>query len=171
MTAWKYGGPFRGPKGSTSHTIRSSSVLHPSFSTLPGSTGICQNPENKSTTVQMRKLPILRTTSRMYGMGKLLRLVRRLRALKSMTRRSFSLLGLGTGNQGEAHGVCIDLASPASFTAWNSLRTNFLCAGDNLMGGRCTGSPNISTTKGSMSLSPVISSSTMAMDSKQSYKV
>ncbi len=162
---------MRGPKGNTSHTIRSSSVLHPSFSTLAGSTGICQNPENKSTNVQMRICPIFRTTSRIYGMGKLLRFVRKLRALKSITRRSFSLLGLGTGKQGDAHGVCMDFASPASLTAWNSSRTNCRCAGDKRMGGRCAGSPKVSTTKGSTSFSPVMSSNTIAMDSRQSYKV
>lgn len=107
----------------------------------------------------------------MYGMGKLLRLVRRFNALKSITKRSFSLRGLGTGKQGDAHGVCMDLASPASFTAWNSSRTNFRWAGDSRMGGRCAGSPKVSTTNGSTSFSPVISSSTIAIASRQSYKV
>jgi hypothetical protein len=162
---------LRGPKGRTSQTTRSSSVLHPNFSTLAGSTGIYQKPENKSTMVQIRRWPIFRTTSRMYGIGKLLRLVRRLRALKLMTRRSFSLRGFGTGKQGDAHGVCMDLANPASFTALNSSRTNLQCAGDKRMGGLCAGSPKVSTTNGSTSFSPVISSSTIAMASRQSYRV
>jgi hypothetical protein len=39
------------------------------------------------------------------------------------------------------------------------------------MGGLCAGSPKVSTTKGSTSFSPVISSSTIAMASRQSYRV
>ena len=76
ITAWKWGGTFRGPKGKTSHAIKSSSVQQPNFSTLLSSTGICQKPENRSTMVQIFMWPTFYTTSRIYGMGKLLRFVR-----------------------------------------------------------------------------------------------
>lgn len=48
IVAWKYGGPFLGPKGMTNQTKSSSGVMHPSFATLSRSTGIYQNPDLRS---------------------------------------------------------------------------------------------------------------------------
>jgi hypothetical protein len=118
----------------TNQQINSSGVQHPNLATLEGATRAYQKPDFKSTFAQHMYRPTLFTISRMWGMGKLLRLVCMFKARKSMTRRSLSLLGLATGKQGEAQGVCIFLAKPQALTAVNSSRTNLEWAGERRMG-------------------------------------
>ena len=109
-------------------------VQQPNLATLEAATGICQKPDLRSTLAQHTYLPTLFTISRICGMGKLLRRVCMLRALKSITSRSLSLRGLATGKQGEAQGVCIFLAKPQALTAVNSSLTNLVWAGDRRIG-------------------------------------
>ncbi len=62
-----------------------------------------------------------------------------------------TLRGLGTGKQGEAHGVAAEEMSPTSRNSWISWRTNYAWAGERRIGGRCAGGPKVWISKGATS--------------------